>query len=271
MVSRSWDDEAGLRNRDVQERFYTYIVDKLDAVLEKERLEGVTRETRSVDALDPVLSQLNSFAVQVYEKSVAVCLEAGNFAELIKSLNRLVTVLYPGAAATNETNATCVESAFLRRAKMTSLLLLYMICYIPTHKKVNDAVNLGGKLAMESRQVMTLFSGLPAAIQRDAVVQNALCMQRALLADLDFWLFRKSWDAVGELGRLICVKRAMEVLTKAYFTFPRNTLTRYVVFGLNDAEADSEMTRILQLKFGSEYTQRVVNGVVHLRVPKKRT
>ncbi|ORY53701.1 hypothetical protein BCR33DRAFT_711055 [Rhizoclosmatium globosum] len=204
LVSRNWDDEAGLRNRSTQEAFFTHIQEKLDAFYDEERKGGVTRGTRKPGALDPILSQLrklregvvslgqiDTFAIHVYETSVKTCLEGRNFAELLKSLTQLVTVFYQEASAS--------DVSIPNRAEMTTLLLLYMICYIPTCKKEGAQ--------FDSRAVMSLFATLPDSIQREAKVVNALRIQRALLDDFNFHLFRVCWNQLEDLEKLIASVR----------------------------------------------------------------
>ncbi|KAI9326135.1 hypothetical protein BDR26DRAFT_941538 [Obelidium mucronatum] len=127
LVSRNWDtSDAGLRNRETQVSFFAHILEKLEDCRELERLDDgsnkvapSTSTSTSIPtttatkkdargAMDAILSklrklregvlslgQIDAFAIQVYEKSVHVCLEAENYAELIKSLNQLVSVFYP--------------------------------------------------------------------------------------------------------------------------------------------------------------------------------
>ncbi|KAI9335890.1 hypothetical protein BDR26DRAFT_865303 [Obelidium mucronatum] len=300
LVSRNWDtSDAGLRNRETQVAFFAHILEKLEDCRESEKLDdgsdkvGTSTSTsiptttatkkdarREMDSIlsklrklrEGVLSlgQIDAFAIQVYEKSVHVCLEAENYAELIKSLNQLVSVFYPTVVVVDSGESG--KTVGQHRGEMTALLLLYMICYIPSAggKRITDPV-------FETRQVMKVVASLPDDVQQDRHVVNVLKMQRALLDNVNYFMFRRAWNELNKWERIIAKHivpfvefRAMEILTKTYFTIPQTMLERYSMFSIGLLDAEQEMTIRLKQRFGSEYNQRVVNGIVHLRVPKRK-
>ncbi|KAJ3135601.1 hypothetical protein HK101_004106, partial [Irineochytrium annulatum] len=102
-------DEASLRDRSIQVKFFAHIVERRKRLAESD----AAKNGGAVD-WDPVLASFrklregivsagvkDAFAVEVYEASAGTCLDAGNFAELLKSLTVLVGVLYPYVSATN--------------------------------------------------------------------------------------------------------------------------------------------------------------------------
>ncbi|KAI8828349.1 hypothetical protein BJ741DRAFT_701040 [Chytriomyces cf. hyalinus JEL632] len=58
-------------------------------------------------------AEYDAFTIQVHEQSVDLCLEAANFAELLKSLTHLVAVAYPQAATSGSDIATPMREKVL--------------------------------------------------------------------------------------------------------------------------------------------------------------
>ncbi|KAI8831542.1 hypothetical protein BJ741DRAFT_617124 [Chytriomyces cf. hyalinus JEL632] len=84
------------------------------------------------------------------------------------------------------------------RGEYSSLLLLYILCYIPANKKshVDDA-----KPHFDTREFMTLLISFPAETRETSAVKNAVLLQRALLDNLDFVSFRKGLNQLSQAGK----------------------------------------------------------------------
>jgi hypothetical protein len=146
------------------------------------------------------------FAVSVYEESAMVCIEAGNFAELLKSLTGLVRTLYPELS--KDTNNPVLLP---HRAEFTSLYLLYFICIATGTKPVSQEQQhtkhtLSAKIANStlrgnSQEVLRTFAGLPVSLQQDLHIRRAMALQRALLADIDYVAFGRVWRSNEEEER----------------------------------------------------------------------
>ncbi|KAJ3293890.1 hypothetical protein HK104_004119 [Borealophlyctis nickersoniae] len=199
---------------------------------------------------------VDEFAISAYETSVEACLHAENFAELLKSLSQLVSVMY---VASDEH----LDSP--RRGEMTSYYLLYLICYTPStspHPNASD--------------IIRIYGSLPDRIQSHPRVQVAMRVCRALHRDVDYVALRRVWEEESaERGfgmvflKLLLPKirtRVFTILSTSYYTYPESELRRALM--LPDS---NEFGTFVEDRFGKDgVEQRVVKGMVHLRVPKKR-
>ncbi|KAJ1566726.1 hypothetical protein HK405_008681 [Cladochytrium tenue] len=199
--SDSPDDE----NRKVQESLYQHVKDKL------QKLEDQSGGQAPLD-YDPILAGF------LYEHSAHVCLRAGNFPELLKSLSTLVGVIYP--AISNASPAAPLP----KRAEFTALYLLYFICYTtgpsvhrtsfggsrplpppqtaPQARGIRTSI-LSSQVRGNAREVLRVYSQLPDSLQSDGAIRLALAIQRALLVDVDYYSFARCWAALDERQRLI--------------------------------------------------------------------
>ncbi|KAI8610482.1 hypothetical protein BC830DRAFT_740533 [Chytriomyces sp. MP71] len=164
-----------------------------------------------------------------------------------------------------------------QRDLFTSLLLLYLICYIPTCKK---------PFSFDTKAVMRILASLPQTIQSCPGIKNTLKLQRALLDNVDYVSFHRTWARMNWKEKRIAKHivphvrmRTLDMLTKAYFTYPASLLADYIVLSeerdrnLNADDAPAvmdELLTILHERFGDNADQRCTNGIVQLRIPKKK-
>ncbi|TPX68672.1 hypothetical protein CcCBS67573_g07078 [Chytriomyces confervae] len=294
-VSRSVGD-SGLRDRNTQRALFEHLNERIRRLRNADSSDSSSQSTE----FDPILSSFrklregivsravyDAFTIQVYEQSVDLCLEAGNYAELLKSLTHLVTIVYPQAVASA---SVCELFAALsnplslvndiypsinqtpRRGEYSSLLLLYILCYIPANKKPQG----DNKLNFDTREFMTLLLSMPAETRESSAVKTAIQLQRALLDNLDFVSFRKGLNQLSNAGKKMAHhiaayvrRRTFQIITKAYHTYPVALLQQYLVCDLG-CDSEDEMEKVLVEVLGAGYASRVSNGVVQLRVAKKR-
>ncbi|KAJ3316291.1 hypothetical protein HDU76_001913 [Blyttiomyces sp. JEL0837] len=276
--------EQSVRNRDVQEAFFEHILGR-----RKELLEGTSITPESYDQIVLLIRKLregivsagvyDAFVVKVYETSVDVCLDAENYAELLKSLSQLVVSIY-------ETIDASDTEAMARRGEITGLYLMYLICYPASVYRMAagdkpDFLSTGFR--GDFHEALRAFYRLPVEVQNHKSVQRALRLLRAVVANLDFVTFRKIWDESGVSERKIisCIipkvrNRVLATLTKACYTFPDDKLTKLLLCGdskTNETGADLKpLTRILADYWGGDdkLIDRLDNGIVHLKVMKRK-
>ncbi|KAI8904585.1 hypothetical protein DFJ77DRAFT_480097 [Powellomyces hirtus] len=176
------DEKTSVKNRHVQQRFYSHIVAQFD------ELHRVPTSAQKAGHYDPVLAKLrklregitassnyDAFAVQVYEYSADICLIARNFAELLKSLVGLTNTIYPAAGST----------PLHRGAEFAAYMLLYLICYA----RGSSAQTYGNP-----RDVMNMYKTFPPWVQDHERVRLAMRVFRALRADLDYVELNALWN-----------------------------------------------------------------------------
>ncbi|KAJ3231430.1 hypothetical protein HDU77_001115, partial [Chytriomyces hyalinus] len=84
------------------------------------------------------------------------------------------------------------------RGEYSSLLLLYILCYIPANKKPQGD---NTKPNFDTREFMTLLLSMPAETRESSAVKSAVQLQRALLDNLDFVSFRKGLNQLSNAGK----------------------------------------------------------------------
>ncbi|GAA5868192.1 hypothetical protein JCM1840_006177 [Sporobolomyces johnsonii] len=136
------EDEASLRNPQVQERFREHVADKLrrwrtaypSSALNADRrkrcdedLGIILLDLRKLREGITSIRRVDSFACEVYEASVLLSLFASNYAQLSSSLPHLVLDLHPTVAASNASASTAPapvsgSSSSANTASLTSSL-----------------------------------------------------------------------------------------------------------------------------------------------------
>ncbi|KAJ3229724.1 hypothetical protein HDU81_005153 [Chytriomyces hyalinus] len=245
LVSRSVG-ESGLRDRSTQQALFEHLNERI----RRFRNTDSSHRTGQSTEFDPILASFrklregivssaayDTFTIQVYEQSVDLCLEAGNYAELLKSLTHFVTIVYPEAVASESDIKTPLR-------EYSSLLLLYILCYIPANKKPQGDDT---KACFDTREFMTLQGSKKRGL-------NQLSHAGKKMAH----------HIVAYVRR-----RTFQILSKAYFTYPIALLRQYLVCDMG-CDSDKEMEKVLIELLGAGYASRVINGVIQLRVAKKR-
>ncbi|KAJ3126905.1 hypothetical protein HK100_010024 [Physocladia obscura] len=293
LVSRGFTnlDETSLLDKTVQREYFDWILTRTARFKESQKeikakpsggdLDSILASLRKLREGILASKEVNDFSIRVYETSVDICLEAGNFAELLKSLTVLVGTMY------TRVNKT-VSPKDDRQAEITTLLLLYLICYVPSCKKSksnSQSSALPPASIFESKEVFKLYKKLTPLLQNDARIINAMKMQESLLNDLDFVGFRKAWNFLNAPEVLIAKnilphirQRTLEILAKAYFTFPLKLLAHYTISTSASASASTEsdesnndtLETLLKERFGADYNQRVINETVHFRIAMRK-
>ncbi|KAJ3154198.1 hypothetical protein HDU86_004742 [Geranomyces michiganensis] len=275
LVSRDTTSTAGgpasLKNRDVQRRFYEFILHQYD------RLREVPIADRKGGHFDSVLAKLrklregvissgsyDSFGAAIYEQSVDVSLESRNFAELLKALVGLTNTIYPTLKFNNTPSSSPPPA---RRAEFSALMLLYLICY----------ARLSSARHGSARDIIRTYAAFPTWVQDSPDVRFAMRVFKALRADLDFVALNMLWDQSSQAQRVFleCVKtsvqeRTLQILTKAYFTLPMEQI-RLWLRSDNDPAGHSAVDKLLRVLVHPDTLEdRIADGTLTMRKAKTR-
>ncbi|KAJ3185441.1 hypothetical protein HDU87_000062 [Geranomyces variabilis] len=276
LVSRDTTSKAGgaasLKNRDVQSRFYAFILEQYDRLRE---IPVAQRKTGHFDSVLNVVSKgklregvissgsYESFAAAIYEQSVDVSLASRNFAELLKALVGLTNTIYPALESLSSTDGVSSSPAPpMRRPEFSAYKLLYLICYArPPGARHGNA-----------REVIRTYAAFPAWVQDSRHVRYAMQVLKALRADLDFVALNVLWDQSSTSQRAFLEERTLQILAKAYFTIPMDQLLLWL---RSDGETgSSEGTKVDKLLraqvLPDSLEDRIVDGTITLRKAKIR-
>ncbi|KAJ3153102.1 hypothetical protein HDU89_000730 [Geranomyces variabilis] len=282
LVSRDTTSTAGgsasLKNRDVQRRFYAFILEQYD------RLREIPAAQRKTGHFDSVLAKLrklregvissgsyDSFAAAIYEQSVDVSLESRNFAELLKALVGLTNTIYPALESLRSGGDGGVPSAAppVRRPEFSAYMLLYLVCY----------ARPPGARHGSAREVIRTYAGFPNWVQDSRHVRYAMQVFKALRVDVDFVALNVLWDQSSKSQRafLECVQetvreRTLQILAKVYFTLPMDQLLLWLrPSGETGSLERSTIDKLLRAHMHPDALEdRLINGTVTLRKAKTR-
>ncbi|KAI8930384.1 hypothetical protein BC831DRAFT_508548 [Entophlyctis helioformis] len=285
------DGEASLRSWSVQHEYLDHVLARLQLPRDPAAFASLGNPLASKDGDQAVFSfrklregivasgRTDEFAVTVYEMSVRVCLWAGNYAELFKSLVFLVTVLYPATARSQVTQSQQESPALASQAEMTGLYILHLVCS-PSGSGSATAANAeqqpeasSGKSRPkchgETRAIQRAFEQLPPSIRKTPDVQFAMRTLAALRCDADYLALSRQWNAASANQRLLLAtilprvrQHIVKILARAFFTYPEHLLIKYLC--LQDA---ADLGPVLDSTLSTRVHRDVQNGIVPLRPP----
>ncbi|KAJ3114161.1 hypothetical protein HDU96_002505 [Phlyctochytrium bullatum] len=262
LISRQIGEDAknvehnSLRRPEVQEDLFEYIQKKQAAAKalsdqgrRKDQLESVVALFRKLREGLLSSGRVDAFTASCYEGSVDACLDADNFAELLKSLSVLVTQIYPVLAP-----VLGVE-ALPRRLEMAAYHVLYFLCVTSTAR-----LPCG-----DPWTVQRLLSRYTAAELASPYLAFAVRTMRVLKRDVDYVGLGRLWRKANVAQRKFLTQvlprvrvRIWTLLSKSFYTYDEPTLLSHLLW---NAEHDTPASPILDRRVPSAWDDNEENAI----------
>ncbi|KAJ3219128.1 hypothetical protein HDU67_002461 [Dinochytrium kinnereticum] len=241
-------EDNSLRSHGVQEDLLKHIQSLVSSITEqnrKDRLDylinvGLNCKGKLREGLVSS-GRCDLFAVEAYELSAEVCMDASNFAELLKTLTILITQIYPALIASRD------QKKLSRRIEMTSYYLLYFLCF-----SSNLTLPCG-----DGWTVQHILSRFTAEELKDPQVSLALQLLKTLRLDFNYIQYARLWKLASPRSRIFLREIDLKIL---------------LLWGEGD-EKDGEDAWKMFVEENAKATNApricLDAGTVHFRIPSK--